>query len=141
MGNAYLSGRPFSRKNSAILLAGLQFAVCGLLSLLVSSGLEVTQVENIAAAWGSLAFAGIVSVGIAYTLQVVAQKRTHPAHAAIILSLETVFAAIGGILFLDKTMDGRALFGRGLMLVGMLISQVPLKYLIRTKSQKLELES
>ncbi|MEC4727310.1 DMT family transporter [Shewanella sp. D64] len=131
----------FARKNSAILLAGLQFIICGLLSLLVSSGLEFTQVEHIAAAWGSLAFAGIVSVGIAYTLQVVAQKRTHPAHAAIILSLETVFAAIGGILFLGENMDSRALFGCGLMLVGMLISQVPLKYLVKTKTQKLELES
>lgn len=88
------------------------------------------------AAWGSLFYAGLISVGIAYTLQVLAQKNAHPAHAAIILSLETVFAAIGGIIFLDESLSVRALFGCGLMLLGMLISQVPLRYLVKSRHQK-----
>ncbi|NRD72960.1 DMT family transporter [Shewanella sp. VB17] len=129
----------FTRKNSAILLAKLQFLMCGLLSLMVSTGLEITQIENVAAAWAPLAFSGIVSVGIAYTLQLVAQKGVNPAHAAIILSLEAVFAAIGGIIFLGEDMDGRALFGCGLMLFGMLVSQIPLKYWIKSQSPQLEL--
>ena len=131
----------FTRKNSAILLAELQFVVCGLFSLMVSSGLEVTHVENIVAAWAPLAFSGIVSVGIAYTLQLVAQKGVNPAHAAIILSLEAVFAAIGGIIFLGEGMDGRALFGCSLMLFGMLVSQIPLKYWIKSQNPPLELEN
>ncbi|OEG74061.1 hypothetical protein BEL05_20510 [Shewanella colwelliana] len=126
----------FAKKHSPLLLAQLQFIFCGVLSLLVSAVIEVTTLENVAAAWGSLAYAGIVSVGIAYTLQVVAQKHAHPAHAAIILSLEAVFAVMGGILFLGESLDNRALFGCSLMLIGMLVSQVPLRYLIKSRHQK-----
>lgn len=128
----------FARKNSPILLAQLQFLVCGILSFLVSFGLETTTLDNIVAAWGSLAYAGVVSVGLAYTLQVVAQKNAHPAHAAIILSLETVFAAVGGILLLGESLDARALLGCGLMLLGMLVSQVPLRYLVKSRHEKVQ---
>ncbi|AZQ10174.1 EamA-like transporter family protein [Shewanella khirikhana] len=110
--------------------------MCALASFGVSLVLETTTVDGIQAAWAALAYAGLVSVGVAYTLQVLAQKHAHPAHAAIILSLETVFAAIGGMLFLDESLSGRALFGCGLMLVGMLISQVPLRYLVKSRHQK-----
>lgn len=126
----------FAKRISPVLLAMMQFLVCGVLSLLVSAAIEVTTVDKVIAAWGSLAYAGLISVGIAYTLQVLAQKHAHPAHAAIILSLETVFAAIGGILFLGESLGLRALFGCGLMLLGMLISQVPLRYLIKSRHQK-----
>jgi drug/metabolite transporter (DMT)-like permease len=63
-------------------------------------------------------------VGVAYTLQVVGQKSANPAHAAIILSLESVFAALGGVWLLDETLSLRAWLGCGLMLAGMLLSQV-----------------
>ncbi|WP_297892180.1 EamA family transporter, partial [Shewanella sp.] len=69
--------------------------------------------------------------------RITAQKHAHPAHAAIILSLETVFAAIGGILFLGESLGIRALFGCALMLLGMLISQVPLRYLIKSRHEKI----
>ncbi|QYJ77754.1 DMT family transporter [Shewanella acanthi] len=126
----------FAKRISPVLLAMMQFFVCGVLSLMVSAVMEVTTLENVASAWGSLAYAGLISVGIAYTLQVLAQKHAHPAHAAIILSLETVFAAIGGIMFLGESLGLRALLGCGLMLLGMLISQVPLRYLIKSRHQK-----
>jgi len=61
---------------------------------------------------------------VAYTLQVVAQKSAKPAHAAIILSLEAVFAAIGGWLILGETLTPRAFVGCVLMLFGMLTSQL-----------------
>jgi drug/metabolite transporter (DMT)-like permease len=61
---------------------------------------------------------------VAYTLQVVAQRDAHPAHASILMSLEAVFAAIGGWLFLDESMNLRGLLGCGLMLTGMMVSQV-----------------
>ncbi len=65
-----------------------------------------------------------MSVGIAYTLQVVAQKKAHPAHAAILLSMESVFAAIAGWFLLDEVMSLRQLGGCALMLSGMLLSQL-----------------
>ncbi len=101
----------FAKRISPVLLAMMQFLVCGVLSLLVSAAIEVTTVDKVIAAWGSLAYAGLISVGIAYTLQVLAQKHAHPAHAAIILSLETVFAAIGGIMFLEEKLRSTGLFG------------------------------
>ncbi|MCS6117729.1 DMT family transporter [Shewanella baltica] len=126
----------FAKRISPVVLAMMQFFVCGVLSLMVSAVIEVTTLDGVMAAWGSLFYAGLISVGIAYTLQVLAQKNAHPAHAAIILSLETVFAAIGGIIFLDENLSVRALFGCGLMLLGMLISQVPLRYLVKSRHQK-----
>lgn len=127
----------FAKRIAPVLLAMLQFVVCGVLSLIVSAVIEVTTLDNVAAAWASLAYAGLISVGIAYTLQVLAQKNAHPAHAAIILSLETVFAAIGGMLFLDESLTLKALLGCALMLLGMLISQVPLRYLVKSRHQNI----
>ena len=69
-------------------------------------------------------YAGCLSVRIAYTLQVVAQKRVPPSHAAIILSLEAVFAVLGGWLILGETMSLRSLFGCTLMLADMFFSQI-----------------
>ncbi|MCL1042411.1 MULTISPECIES: DMT family transporter [Shewanella] len=126
----------FARRVAPVVLACGQFLVCALASFVVSLAMETTSMAGIQAAWGALAYAGLVSVGVAYTLQVLAQKHAHPAHAAIILSLETVFAAIGGVLFLGESLSGRALFGCGLMLLGMLISQLPLRYLIKSRHQK-----
>ena len=68
-------------------------------------------------------YAGIFSAGIAFTLQVVAQKEAHPANAAIIMSLESVFAVLGGWLLLEEMITFRNFLGCALMLVGMIISQ------------------
>ncbi|WP_337878613.1 DMT family transporter [Rheinheimera sp.] len=124
----------YTKKVPPILLACLQFVVCGLLSAIVALSIETPTPAQAVAAWQPLLFSGVVSVGIAYTLQVLAQKHAHPAHAAIILSLETVFAAIGGVLLLGEELGGRALLGCGLMLLGMLASQLPLRWLLRSKA-------
>lgn len=68
-------------------------------------------------------YGGLVSVGIGYTLQVIAQRDAPPAHTTIILCLEGCFAALGGILLLHEPMRARILLGFILMLAGMLISQ------------------
>jgi drug/metabolite transporter (DMT)-like permease len=73
---------------------------------------------------GPLLYAGLASTGIGYTLQVVAQRSAPPAHAAIILSLEAVFAVIGGVVMLGETLAARGLIGCALMLAGMVISQL-----------------
>ncbi|QIR16171.1 DMT family transporter [Shewanella aestuarii] len=126
----------FARKHSPILLSQLQFIFCGLLSIMVSLAIETTEIANIGLAWAALAYSGLISVGVGYTLQVVAQKNAHPAHVAIILSLETVFAAIGGIMILGETLDSKALMGCALMLAGMLVSQIPLRYFVKSWGQK-----
>lgn len=114
----------FSGRIDPIQLSAVQFLVCGLLSLGVALIIETPTLTGALAGWQPILFAGVVSVGIAYTLQVVAQKNAKPSHAAIIMSLEAVFAAIGGVWLLDENLSPRAWFGCGLMLAGMLLSQV-----------------
>ena len=79
---------------------------------------------DIQAAYIPILYGGICSTGIAYTLQAVGQKNAPPAPAAIILSMETVFAAIGGYLLLDERMGGVEIMGCVLMLSGMLAAQI-----------------
>lgn len=114
----------FSGRVSPLKLSAVQFMVCGLLSLGVSLLIETPTASAMLAGWQPILYAGLVSVGLAYTLQVVGQKSANPAHAAIILSLESVFAVLGGVWLLDETLTLRAWFGCGLMLAGMLLSQV-----------------
>jgi drug/metabolite transporter (DMT)-like permease len=108
----------------ALLIAVVQFGVCAGLSLGAALAFEEFSPEGIYEAAIPILYAGLLSTGIAYTLQVVGQKKALPAPAAIILSLEAVFAAIGGGLILGETMTPRNLLGCGLMLGGMLLSQV-----------------
>ena len=114
----------FIKRAPALLLAFGQFLICAVLALCVSALLEVTTVDAVVGASGVLVYAGIITVGVAYTLQVIAQKNAKPSHAAIILSLEAVFGAVGGALLLDEVLSQRELFGCALMLCGMVISQV-----------------
>jgi len=116
----------FSPKVSPIALSVVQFSICALLSLIAALFTETIDGNNILLAGESILFTGILSVGIAYTLQVVAQQDAHPAHAAIILSLEALFAAIGGWLLLNEVLSFKAQIGCALMLTGMVISQIKL---------------
>ena len=113
-----------SPKMDSLKLASIQFAICSLLSFAVALGIETIALETILQAAIPILYGGLFSVGIAYTLQVVAQKDAHPAHSAILLSLEGVFAAIGGWLLLGEMLTLRGLFGCGLMLAGMLLSEL-----------------
>ncbi len=114
----------FSPQTDPIQLAFFQFMLCAFFSLIASIILETTTLQNIIDASVPILYAGVVSVGIAYTLQVVAQQEAHPSHAAIIMSLEAVFAVIGGWIILDESIPLRGLIGCGLMLTGMILSQV-----------------
>lgn len=114
------------RRVHSIRLSAVQFLCCGSLSLITAFGVESPHLSAIAPVLGALLFASFISTGVAYTLQVVAQKRAKPSHAAIIMSLESVFAALGGVLFLDESLPWRGWIGCALMLCGMLLSQIPL---------------
>jgi len=109
-----------SPKLDRLKLACIQYAVCSLLSLIGACFTETMSVDGIYGAIGPILYGGILSVGIAYTLQVVAQRYAPPTHAAIILSLEAVFAALAGWLILGETLTLRALTGCALMFSGML---------------------
>ncbi len=114
----------FTRRYDSLLLSLYQFLFCALFSWLAALQWETISSSGIMAGILPILYAGVISVGIAYTLQVVAQQKAHPAHAAIILSLEAVFALIGGWLFLGETLSSKGLFGCSLMLAGMLLSQL-----------------
>ena len=131
----------YSNRVAPIRLAGVQFVVCGLLSLATAFVIETPTLSGAVAGWQALLYAGLVSVGIGYTLQVVGQRGAHPAHAAIILSLETVFAAIGGVLLLGESLDERAVVGCSLMLAGMLISQIRLRWWWKSRRDKVPSQS
>ena len=85
---------------------------------------EKILLPSILAALIPILYGGIISVGIGFTLQVIAQKKAHPAHASIILSLEAVFAFLGGVVILHELLTGKRVIGCLLMLSGMLISQL-----------------
>ena len=104
-------------------LSFLQFLACGLLSLLVAAAIETTSVAAVLDSATAIAYAGVMSVGVAFTLQVLGQREAPASHAAILLSLEAFFAALGGMLILDESLGARGATGCALMLAGMLISQ------------------
>lgn len=114
----------FASRHDPIRLAFLQFATCSVVSLLLAVLFEPIALDAIIAAGPALLYGGIVAVGVGYTLQVVAQKHAIASHAAIILSLEAVFAAIAGAWILGEALQLRGYIGCGLMLAGMLLAQL-----------------
>ena len=114
----------FSRKVDVLKLSFVQFITCSVLSLITALCIETISIETLEQALVPILYGGICSVGIAYTLQVVGQKYAQPSHAAIILSMETVFAAIGGWIILNEKLGAQELLGCAIMLVGILLSQL-----------------
>ena len=116
-------GRWSNRFNTAK-LSLVQCIVCSVLSLLVAAIFETFILSDILKISIPLLYGGVMSVGVAYSLQIYGQKNSPASHAAILLSLEAVFAAIGGWLILNEILSGRSFLGCALMLAGMLISQL-----------------
>jgi drug/metabolite transporter (DMT)-like permease len=116
-------GRLSKRFNTAR-LSLVQCMVCAILSLIVAVIFETFILSDILKIFIPLLYGGVLSVGVAYSLQIYGQKNSPASHAAVIFSLESVFAAIGGWLILNEILSGRAIFGCALMLSGMLISQL-----------------
>jgi drug/metabolite transporter (DMT)-like permease len=114
----------FSNRTDPIKLSSTQFMICAILSFLSALIDEKIIIENILSASIPILYTGIFSAGIAFTLQIIAQKEAHPSNAAIIMSLEAVFAVIGGWLILDETIPVRRLIGCAFMLAGMILSQI-----------------
>ena len=115
-------------------VAFMQFVVCALISLALALVFEEIQYEAILLAGPAILYGGLLAVGIAFTLQVVAQKHAIASHAAVILSLEAVFAALAGWLLLNESLSLRGFIGCCLMLGGMLIAQLVPIYLQRRQA-------
>jgi drug/metabolite transporter (DMT)-like permease len=111
-------------KMDTVKLSLIQFFVAGVLAMGLALYSEQLTWEMIVSTAVPLLFAGVMSTGIAYTLQTIAQQHAHPSHAAIILSSEGVFAVIGGFLLLNEVLPPKGLLGCGLILAGMLMSQL-----------------
>jgi drug/metabolite transporter (DMT)-like permease len=118
-----LVGR-FALRHDTLMLALVQFVTCGFACLVVGLVVEPVSLAVIARAAPTIAYGGALSVGVAYTIQVVAQRYAAPSHAAVIFSMEGVFAALAGWLVLGETLSARALFGCALMLAGLIVCQV-----------------
>ncbi len=119
----------FVEKVNAIKLCSLQFLVCGLLSAIAMFAFEQPNLGAIKDAIGPLLYAGVLSSGVAYTLQIMAQKTTPPALASLLMSLEAVFAVLAGILVLGQVPSMRELAGSALMFIAIVLAQ-------RTEPQK-----
>lgn len=117
----------YAPKVNVIKLAAIQFGLTGILSLVISFFTETYGFENIYAAAIPLLYGGLMSVGLAFTLQLIAQQKANPTHAAIILSTESVFAAIGGWLILNEELTSIETMGAALMLAGVIFSQLKKK--------------
>ena len=135
-GQMLLLGRVAPR-HDPLQLALAQFVVCGLLCLGAGVLVETISLEAIRQAAWTIVYGGALSVGVAYTLQVVAQRDAIPAHAAVIFSMEGVFAALAAWVVLHQALDARALFGCALVFSGLVISQLPLRTLANGLSARL----
>lgn len=113
----------FVKKVDAVKLSSAQFATCSVLSLIVAFITEEIVPGQIFLALVPILYGGLMSVGVAYTLQAIGQRHAKPAHAAIAMSMEAVFAAIGGMIILHETMSLRGFLGCALMMAGILITQ------------------
>ncbi len=113
-----------STRFDTVRLSLIQCCVCAALSLMVAFFSETFILSDILDVVLPLFYGGVLSVGVAYSLQIYGQKNSPTSHAAIILCLESVVAALGGWIILNEILSKRAIFGCVLMLAGMLISQL-----------------
>ena len=113
-----------SPRSDPIRLAIVQTAIAAALTLIAAAIVEGLAWEQAWAARWPLLYSGILATSVAFTLQIIGQRKSPPALAAILLSLEAVFAAAAGWLLLHEQLDAKQLTGCGLMLAGILLSQV-----------------
>ena len=124
----------FSPRVDGVKLACLQFFVCGLISLVWMFIFEKPELEPVLDCWLSIGYSGIFSCGVAYTLQIVGQKYTDPTSASILMSLESVFAALStsilvalGFNLTGGALSMREILGCALMFAAIILVQLPEK--------------
>lgn len=113
----------FAKRVDAIELSTAQVGVCTLFSFLAALALESIQWEAVLPASFAIFYGGVMSAGVAFTLQIIGQKYAEPSHASIIMSFEAIFGALAGWIILGEAMSGREIFGCVLMAAGMITTQ------------------
>ncbi len=117
----------FVASYDGVMLSCIQFFTCGVLSVLPMLIFENPSLSGILSSWLPICYTGIMSSGVAYTLQIVGQKDMNPTVASIILSLESVFAVLAGMILLNETMLPKEIFGCILMFIAIILTQLPSK--------------
>ncbi len=120
-----LSVDRFSEKTDPIALSCVQFAVMAILSLPVALFLESPAPAALVEAALPVLYVGVFSSGVAYTLQIVAQKGSNPTVISLLLSLEALFSVLAGAVVLKEVLTVREYIGCGLMLMAVVLSQIP----------------
>lgn len=108
-----------------IRLSCVQFLVCGILSAIAAAIFDQPALSDVLNAWAPILYMGVVSSGIAYTLQILGQARCKPVVASLVMSMESVFSAIFGYLILNQAMTTKEFLGCALMLFAVVLAQFP----------------
>lgn len=116
----------FSPKVDGVKMSCIQFFVCGVLSAVGMLFTETPDISNIQAAWLPLLYAGLLSCGVGYTLQIVGQKGINQVIASLIMSLESVISALAGWVILGQVLSPKEILGCVLMFVAIIITQIPI---------------
>lgn len=115
----------FSPMVDGVKMSCIQFFTCGILSGMAMLVTENPDISNILAAWGPILYAGVLSSGVAYTLQIVGQKNYNPTVATLLLSLESVFSVLTGWAVLHQKLSARELCGCVLIFIAVILAQLP----------------
>lgn len=128
----------YSRNTNAVLVSLVQFAVCGVISLVGALVLEDISMEAILKSQVTILYVGILSSGVGFTIQLMALKDLEPVVASMICSLESVFGALFGWLILSQEMTEREIFGAIIIFLATIFAQVPIEtYLERRLERKI----
>ena len=117
----------FSPKVDGVVMSCVQFLVSGIISGIIMFFVEKPDLRNIIAAWAPILYAGVLSCGVAYTLQIVGQKGINPTVASLILCLESVISAVAGWIILGEALTIREMAGCALMFGAIVLAQIPVK--------------
>lgn len=117
----------FSPKADGVKMSCIQFFTVFVISGIVALIFEKPDMKTLGMAWLPICYAGIMSSGVGYTLQIVAQRYTDPTVASLLMSLESVFAVLAGIIILGEFPSGREWLGCAMMFVAIVVSQLPQK--------------
>jgi len=118
----------FAPRVNAVALSCLQFLVCGVLSCVPMLWLETPEVGALMKAAFPLLYAGVLSGGVAYTLQILGQQRTNPVTGSLLMSLESVFSVLAGYILLREVLTNQEILGCALMFLSIVVSQIPIPF-------------
>ena len=124
----------YTQRADGVKLSCIQFLVCGVLSAVVMLLFEHPTLSAVQESLLSVLYVGILSSGVAYTLQIVGQKGMNPVVASLIMSLESVISAIAGWAVLGQVLSGREIAGCFVMFLAIILAQLPEKVELRKKS-------